>query len=71
MLFSDSRKHFFRPLTGKYRAQIVECLRELYARFYSSMADYSRHYNREQVLEVFQEAITRAPVLEEGAIDGV
>lgn len=66
MLFVDNRKHFFRPLTGKYRAQIVECLRELYARFYSSMADYSRHFSREQVLEVFQEAITRAPVMEEG-----
>jgi hypothetical protein len=67
MLFTDNRKQLFRPLTGKYRAQIVECLRELYARFYSSMADYSRHFNREQVIEVFQEAITRAPVMEEGA----
>lgn len=66
MLFADSRKQFFRPLTGKYRAQIVECLRELYACFYSSTADYSRHFNREQVLEVFQQAITRAPLMEAG-----
>ena len=65
MLFVDSRKQFFRPLTGKYRAQVVECLRELYACFYSSMADYSRHFNREQVLEVFQQAITRAPLMQE------
>ncbi len=66
MLFVDNRTHFFRPLTGKYRAQIVECLRELYARLYSSMADYSRLYNREQIIEIFQEAIARAPVLDEG-----
>lgn len=67
MLFVESRKHFFRPLTGKYRAQIVECLRELYARLYSSMADYSRLYHREQVIEIFQEAIVRAPLLDEGS----
>ncbi len=29
------------------------------------MADYSRAYNREQVLEVFQETITRTPILED------
>ncbi len=66
MLFIDDRKHFFRPLTGKYRAQVVECLRELYARLYSSMADYSRQLNREQMLEIFQEAIVRAPMMDEG-----
>jgi hypothetical protein len=65
MFFSDQRKHFFRPLTSKYREQIIECLRGFYSRLYSSLADYSRSYNREQVLEVFQEAITRAPVLDE------
>ncbi len=69
MFFSDNRKHFFRPLTGKYREQIVACLRAFYARLYSSMADYSRSFNREQVLEVFQEAIARAPVLDEEADD--
>lgn len=64
MFFSEHRTHFFRPLTWKAREQVVECLRALYARLYSSMADYSRAYNREQVLEVFQEAITRTPMLE-------
>ncbi len=65
MFFSDTHKHFFRPLTGKYREQIVECLRLLYARLYSSMADYSRIVSREQVLESFQEAITRTPILDD------
>ncbi|MBI2778414.1 MAG: flagellar protein FliT [Gammaproteobacteria bacterium] len=64
MFFANDRKYFFRPLNSKYREQAVECLRQLYACFYSSMADYSRTYNREQVIEVFQEAITRTPLLD-------
>lgn len=64
MFFANDRKYFFRPLNSKYREQVIECLRQLYACLYSSMADYSRTYNREQVIEVFQEAITRAPLLD-------
>ena len=63
--FSQQRSHFFRPLNGKYREQIMECLRLLYSRFYSSLADYNSSFGREQVLELFQEAITRTPVLDE------
>lgn len=62
--FIDDRLHFFRPLTGKYREQVMSCLRALYARLYSSLADYSRVVHRDLVLEVFQETITRTPVLE-------
>jgi hypothetical protein len=65
MLFENERLHFFRPLTGKYRAQVVACLRVLYARLYSSLADYSRIVGRDLVLEAFQEAITRTPVLDD------
>jgi len=65
MLFDAERLHFFRPLTGKYREQIAACLRELYARLYTSLADYSRVIGRDLVLEVFQEAITRSPVLDD------
>lgn len=64
MLFADERLNFFRPLTGKYREQVVACLRALYGRLYSSLADYSRVVQRELVLETFQESITRTPVLE-------
>jgi len=46
IFFADQRLHFFRPLTGKYREQVVACLRSLYARLYSSLADYSRVVQR-------------------------
>src|SRR6202789_416668 len=69
MLFENERLNFFRPLTGKYREQIVACLRGLYSRLYSSLADYSRVIGRDLVLEVFQEAITRSPVLDDAEDD--
>lgn len=62
--FNLERLQFFQPLTSKYRAQIVECLTLLYQRLYSaSQADYGSALGREMVLEVFQEAIVRAPEL--------
>ncbi len=64
MFFTEEHPHFFRPLTGKYREQVVACLSTLYARLYTTNADYSRAYDREQLLEVFAEAITRTPLLD-------
>lgn len=69
MLFADARTQFFRPLTSKYRAQIAECLRVLYERLYSAQADYGQSLRRDQMLDVFAEALARAPVLE-GDDDG-
>jgi hypothetical protein len=69
MLFTSERPHFFRPLTGKYREQVVACLRALYSRLYSSLADYHRVINRELVMETFEEAITRTPVLDDSEDD--
>src|SRR5690606_24704320 len=63
--FSDQRLHFFRPLTGKYREQVMACLRALYARLYSSLADYSRVVQRDLVIEVFQETIARTPIFDD------
>lgn len=63
--FTDERLHFFRPLTGKYREQVLACLRALYARLYSSLADYSRVVQRDLLIEVFQETIARTPVFDE------
>lgn len=51
MLFTNDRLHFFRPLTGKYREQVVACLRSLDTRFYSSLSEYSRVVDRELVIE--------------------
>jgi len=58
--FAAERLHFFRPLTGKYREQVAACLRALYARLYSSLADYSRIVQRDLVLEVWMWAIRSA-----------
>lgn len=64
MFFEQERGQFFRPLTGKYRAQIMECLRELYQRLYSSSsADYGQALARDTLIEIFQEALVRAPAL--------
>lgn len=64
MFFTEDHPHLFRPLTSKYREQVVACLSSLYSRFYTTHADYSRAFDREQVLEVFSEAITRTPLLD-------
>ncbi len=64
MFFTDERIQFFKPLTGKYREQVVECLRLMHQRLYSANADYGESLQREQVLDVFSEALERAPTLE-------
>ncbi|MFA5678042.1 MAG: Wadjet anti-phage system protein JetA family protein [Pseudomonas sp.] len=64
MFFSNERLQFFRPLTSKYREQIVECLRLLHERLYSASADYGESLKREQVLDIFCEALQRAPLLD-------
>ncbi len=64
MFFCDSRQHFFSPLTGKYRALVAECLRLLYQRLYTDLRDYGHAINREQLVDIFKEAIARAPILD-------
>ena len=68
MFFEQERSQFFRPLTGKYREQVVECLRELYKQLYSSSyagsADYGQALSREALVGIFLEALVRAPVIQ-------
>ncbi len=71
MLFEQSRVHFFRPLIGKYRGQVADCLGHFYARLYGEHADYSRSFTRDQVVEVFEEAVARSPVLDEDEAEAV
>lgn len=71
MLFTDSRSQFFRPLTSKYREQIAECLRLMYQRLYSANADYGQSLRRDQLLDLFTEALARAPVLSDDDGDDV
>jgi hypothetical protein len=65
MFFSEQRQQFFKPLTSKYREQVIECLHLLYDRLYSANADYGESLRRNQVIEIFEEALARAPVLEQ------
>ena len=65
MFFSEQRQQFFKPLTSKYREQVIECLRLLYERLYSANADYGESLRRNQVIEIFEEALARAPFLEQ------
>lgn len=64
MFFSDSRQHFFSPLTGKYRELVAECLSLLYRRLYTDLRDYGHALSREQLVDIFKEAIARAPILD-------
>ncbi|WP_193075483.1 Wadjet anti-phage system protein JetA family protein [Pseudomonas sp. FME51] len=64
MFFTDQRLQFFKPLTSKYREQVVECLRLLHGRLYSASADYGESLKRDQVLDIFCEALERAPLLD-------
>lgn len=64
MFFSDVRENFFTPLTGKYREIFSECLRLLYQRLYTDLRDYGHAISRDQLIDIFKEAIARTPVLE-------
>ncbi len=64
MFFTDNHSQFFKPLTSKYREVLIECLRLFYLRLYSTLADYGHGVDRNQLLDTFQEAITRAPILD-------
>ncbi|WP_183909468.1 Wadjet anti-phage system protein JetA family protein [Simiduia aestuariiviva] len=72
MFFSDQRLHFFRPLVGKYREVVVECVRLLYQRLYTDLSGYGQGRSRDFIVDVFIEAIARAPVLdhEDGGPEG-
>ncbi len=50
---------------------MVECLRLLYERLYSANADYGESLRRNQLIEIFEEALARAPVLEQEAEQSV
>ncbi len=68
MFFEQERSQFFRPLTSKYREQMVECLRELYKQLYSSShagsAEYGQSLSRDTMIGIFSEALVRAPIIQ-------
>ena len=64
MFFERERLHFFKPLTSKYRQQVLECLCLLHERLYGATAEYGQSLGREQVLDVFEEAVGLEPEYE-------
>lgn len=67
MFFKGEYLNFFKPLTGKYREYIVQCVRVLYERQYSSRADYGHALDRGQIIGLLEEALTHSThhILEE------
>lgn len=65
MFFNGQRHQFFNPLTGKYREVVSECLRLLYQRLYTDLRDYGNAMSREQLVDIFKEAIARTPILDD------
>jgi len=61
--FTDPYARFFQPLTGKYREQVLVCLKALYRASFSLHSTYTQFLEKKQVIEIFQEIITRTPVL--------
>ncbi|RRJ82997.1 Wadjet anti-phage system protein JetA family protein [Aestuariirhabdus litorea] len=71
LFFDAQHRHFFKPLTGKYREGVVQCVRALYSHVYGSMADYGHHLGRSQIIDLFTEALAQAPALnDDDANDG-
>ena len=66
MFFSPERQDFFKPLTSKYREQVVQCLCLVYQRLYGSNADYGHSLSREQLVDILEEALARSPVVDLG-----
>ncbi len=64
-LFHENRLQFFRPLNGKYRAQVVDCLAAFYQRLYGSLEERRLHYSRDKLIELCEEAIARSPVFDD------
>src|SRR5690606_24497451 len=64
MSFTDDRSQFFKPLTGDYLEKVARSPRLLHEKLYSAKADYGESLKRDQVLDVFIEALERAPLLE-------
>jgi len=62
--FSSKREHFFRPLCGKQRAMVANCLQALYMRLHGPQADYRTLVTREELVALLLPVIADSPVLE-------
>lgn len=62
--FSGNRQNFFRPLGGKYRAMVANCLQSLYLRLHGPEADYRTLVTREELVALLLPVVTDSPILE-------
>lgn len=71
LFFRDDKRHFFKPLSGKYRERFRACIQALYLSLNGPEANCSYHLTRHDVLEIFNAALDSAPTLddEEGGED--
>jgi hypothetical protein len=63
VFFAEGRTKLFHPLAGKFREQALACLSSLYARLHGPDADYEGQVTREDVRDLFLQAIRKTPVL--------
>ena len=72
MFFNKAKHQFFKPLVGKYREHVCQCVCLLYVRQYGSNADYGHSLNRDQIIEIFEESLIQigeVPTNSESDID--
>lgn len=63
VFFTDSRIDFFAPLNGKYREINAQCIKQLYLRLNGPEADYAYNLTRQDVLDIFLQAIRAHPIV--------
>lgn len=63
MFFTNERYHFFKPLTGKLREVVANCLRELYDSTYGTESDRLSGLSRENLKGVFLPVVQQTPML--------
>jgi len=60
MFFEGARGQFFRPLNSKYREVVAACIAQLYRRQFTSLADYGQSLSRQQITDIFTDAVVRS-----------
>lgn len=65
LFFKDGKQHFFRPLSGKYREKLRACIQSLYLSLNGPEANCSYHLTRQDVLEIFNQALDAVPDLDD------
>ncbi len=68
LFFKDSKQHFFRPLSGKYREKFRACIQSLYLSLNGPEANCSYHLTRQDLLDIFNQALDTVPDLDDEGV---